>query len=118
MSLLISISFGAEVVLAARTVLDAVRLQLANRLPVLVKLQVEEDLEVGVEHHRGLAVRLFGLPLPMLLAGVGHLRHRVLHNQEGELIMHFLKMGQPQTLSHLFSYHLFAQISSPAGFEL
>ena len=65
MSLLISISFGAEVVLAARTVLDAVRFQLANRLPVLVELQVEEDLEVGVEHHRDLSTGQLSLPLPV-----------------------------------------------------
>ena len=80
--MLISISFGAEVVLAARTIEDAVRFQLARGLPVLVELHVEEDIEVGVQHHRGLSVRLNGLPLPVLLAAVGHLSCGILTSRQ------------------------------------
>lgn len=71
MTLLVGVSFGADVLLAAGSGLYTGWIELANGLPVLVEVEVEEDFEVRVEHHRNGAARLFGLPLPMRSTDIG-----------------------------------------------
>ena len=71
MALFIGVGFGAEVFLAARSGLYASRLQFTNGFTGWVELDVEEDFEVRVEHHRNGPARVFGLPLPVWPADIG-----------------------------------------------
>ena len=56
---------GADAVVAAGVLFDAGHVDLAVGLSVAVEVELECNLEVGVEHEVGLVVVANGLPLPV-----------------------------------------------------
>ena len=62
----VGLSLRTNVVFATRLLIDTSWVELADSLAVGVEVQVEEDLEVGVQHKDGVVnVGVEGLPLPV-----------------------------------------------------
>ena len=111
----VRLCLGAAAFLAAGVLLDAGDVDPARRLSLGVQAEVEDELEVGVEHEEGLVVGADGLPLPVgkvaLVSGILRFLTSFKFYLEKLVLLLFMAVGEAKARQLYWTHGLWVIIA-------